>query len=391
MGEPGPEKHSVPGSADAPSGSDSPGQRAVHGATAAGRAVPPDRQERRTSTVAALIGALAVTFVSAVFIASFIGGLHAPGPRSVPVGLVGTPTQASSLDAKLNSQAPGAFTITSYPTVTAARNAIIHRSTDAALVPSSTSQLLLVATAVSQAETNAIIKAFTAGATKAHVPLTVQNIRPLHPGDPQGLAQLFFVVALLAPSLAFGNQLISRIGAGLSEFRHLAMIAVYAVIVAAVATAIADPGIGALTGAPWGVFGIGVLLAFTAAVMSAAATRWAGGLGNIVLLLLFVPVGISSSGSTLGPRMITPWYADLGMALPPGTAQPVVRNVTYFNGNAIINPLLILSAWALAGVIALVLAAVLHPPMPGKSRQQTDSPAGAVPATAGAHGTSVPR
>jgi hypothetical protein len=75
-----------------------------------------------------------------------------------------------------------------------------------------------------------------------------------------------------------------------------------------------------------------------------------------------VPVGISSSGTTLGPRMITPWYADLGKALPPGTAQPAIRNVTYFSGNAIIDPLLVLSAWALAGVIALVLAAVLHPP-----------------------------
>ncbi len=373
MGEPGPADESAPDSVTARSGSTSPSRSAAHEATAVGRAGSQDRQDRRSATLGALIGALAVTFVSAVFIVAFIGGLHAPGPRSVPIGLVGSAAEASQLSASLSHQAPGAFVIHSYPTETAARNGIGSRNIDAALVPGPTAQRLLVATAVSEAETNAILKAFGAEAATAHVSLTVQNVRPLHSGDPQGLAQLFFVVALLAPSLGFGNQLISRIGPKLNEYRHLAMIAVYSVIVAAVATAIADAGIGALTGAPWGVFGVGVLLAFAAAAMTAAATRWIGGLGFIVLLLLFVPVGVSSSGSTLGPHMITPWYADVGKALLPGSAQPAVRNITYFNGHDIIDPLLVLSAWALAGVIALVLAAVLHPPIPGKRSQEQES------------------
>jgi hypothetical protein len=111
---------------------------------------------------------------------------------------------------------------------------------------------------------------------------------------------------------------------------------------------------------------VGALVAFAVAVMAAAATRWAGGLAYLVILLLFVPVGISSSGSTLGPHMITQWYADLGRVLPPGAGQTAVRNVTYFGGNAVIHPLLFLAARALAGVIALALAAALHPPVPGQ-------------------------
>jgi hypothetical protein len=365
-----------------PSSSESPGRPVAHGATAVGPVVRHDRRERRRTEAGALLAALGVTLVSAIFIVSFIGGLHTPGPRSVPIGLVGSPAQAARLGATLSHHAPGAFAISSYPDATAARNAIGDRSIDAALVPGPTGQHLLVASAVSEAETNAIIKAFEAGAAKAHVPLTVQDLRPLHAGDPEGLAQLFFVVALLAPSLVFGNLLISRIGTKLNEFRHLAMIALYSVIVAAVATAIADAGIGALTGAPWGVFGIGALVAFAAAVVGAAATRWTGTIGYAILLLLFVPVGISSSGSTLGPRMISPWWADVGKALPPGSAQPAVRNVTYFDSHAIIDPLLILSAWALAGVIALVLAAFLHPPMPGAPSRSADAGTSSVPAAA---------
>jgi hypothetical protein len=347
-----------------------PSQRGTHSATAVGPTTLQYKQDRRRNLAFGLISAFLVTAASAIFVVAFIGGLHDPGPRSVPIGLVGSPVQASRLTTAFSHQAPGAFTITSYPTEAAARSGIADRNIDAALVPSPTSQRLLVATAVSEGETNAIIKAFGTGAAKAHVPLKVQNIRPLHPGDPQGLSQVFFVTALLAPSLAFGNLLINRIGPRLNEYWHLAMITFYAVIIAAVATAIADAAIGALTGAPWAIFGIGALLAFASAVMSAAATRWAGGLGYLPLLLLFVPVGLSSSGTTLGPRMITPWYADVGRALPPGTAQPAIRNVTYFNGNAIIDPLLVLSAWALAGVIALVLAAVLHPPMREQSEHK---------------------
>jgi hypothetical protein len=82
--------------------------------------------------------------------------------------------------------------------------------------------------------------------------------------------------------------------------------------------------------------------------------------------LLFIAVGIPSSGTTLGPNMITAWYADLGRALPPGTAMPAIKNTVYFNGNNITTPLLILSAWALAGILAMVMAAILHPPLRGQ-------------------------
>jgi hypothetical protein len=359
-----------------------PGPGATHAATAVGPASSSFREARRKYVVGVLISAFAVTVVSAVFIVSFIGGLHDPGPRSVPVGLVGSPAQASRLNTALGQHAPAAFSVTSYPTATAARDAITGRRIDAAAIPRPPALHLLVASAVSEAETNAILKAFTAAAAKAHLRLTVQNIRPLHRGDPEGLSMLFFIIALLAPSLAFGNQLITRFGTHLSELWHLAMITVYAAIISAVATAIADAGIGALTGAPWAIFGVGALLAFTGAVACAAFTRWAGAIGFLILLLLFIPVGISSSGSTLGPHMITQWYADLGRALPPGAAQPAVRNVTYFGGNAITIPLLVLSAWALAGVIALALAAVMHPPMPGRPGQRPDATAAGVPASA---------
>ena len=330
-----------------------------------GRHEHPGRQpaaERRRDTVATLIGALGVTLFSLVFIASFIGALHKPGPRGVPVGIVGTPGNAASLSAALGRAVPGGFTVTSYQSEQAARNAILHRGADAALVPGH-QQVLLVASAAGAALTQDTVQAFTGVAKAAGVPLTTQNIHQLPANDPQGLSQVFFVTALLAPSLAFGELLISRFGKRMHPLRQLALIPIYAVIVAAVAVAIADPGIGALRGAPWGMFGIGTLLAFAAAVTSAAATRWGKGLGHAVILLLFIPVGIAASGTTLGPKLITPWYADLGHALLPGAALPAVQNIVYFNGDAITTQMIVLSAWAAAGAIALALTMFIRRPV----------------------------
>jgi hypothetical protein len=352
-----------------------PGWQGAHGATATGSVASSPglssqgRPERHKSLAAGLIGALVATLLSLIFVSSFVGALHNPGPRSVPVGIVGPPVAASRLGSSLDHAVPGGFIVTSFPTEAAAGGAISDRTIDAALVPGLHGQHLLVAGAVSQALTTAIVKVFTTGAARVGVPLAVANIRPLHASDPEGLSQTFFVVALLAPSFVFGNQLVRRVAPNLSTLWHLALIGVYAPIVAAVAVAIADAAIGALAGAPWGLFGIGTLLAFAAASMAAAAARWAGGIGVAVIGLLFIPIGIASSGVTLGPNMITRWYADVGKALPPGAALPAVLNTTYFNANAITTPLLILSAWALAGILAMVLAAILHPPIPGQRPQ----------------------
>jgi len=365
-------------------GDSSSQEHGPHSATASGPVSSPPgvssehRQKVRRNLVAGLIGALVATFLSLVFISSFIGALHDPRPRSAPVGIVGSAATASSLTGTLDHALPGGYTVTSYPTATAARNAINDRTIDAALVPGPHGQNLVVAQAVGSGLTNATVKVFAGLAARAHVPLAVTDIRPLHASDPQGLSQNFFVIALLAPSFLFGNQLTSRIAPKLGPHGHLAVLAVYAAIVAAVAVAIADGAIGALTGAPWGLFGIGTLLAFAASVIGAAAARWAGGIGVALFGLLFIPVGIASSGVTLGPNMITPWYADLGKALPAGSALPAVLNTTYFHANAITTPLLILSAWALAGILALALAAILHAPIPGQqppAEQATDAAA----------------
>ncbi|MBY8881178.1 hypothetical protein [Actinacidiphila acidipaludis] len=329
-----------------------------------------------------VIGALGATFVSLVFIASFMGALHAPGPRAVPIAVVGTQAQASAIGDSLGKVRSGGYDVSSYPTAQAARDAILDRKVDAALLPAPPGAVLAVATAAGSAVTNATVADVSTVAQASGTQLALQNIRPLPANDPQGISQVFFVIALLAPSLVFANMLVTRFGRAMHPVGQLLSILAYSVIVAAVAVAVTDPGIGALTGAPWGLFGIGTLLAFAAAVTAAAAARWARGLGYLVVFLLFIPVGVASSGTTLGPHMITQWYADVGKALPAGAALPAVQNTVYFSGNDTATPLLILSAWAVAGAMALALTAYFRPPALGAGRHEPAHPTADPGATA---------
>jgi hypothetical protein len=66
-------------------------------------------------------------------------------------------------------------------------------------------------------------------------------------------------------------------------------------------------------------------------------------------------------------------------------ALPAVQNTVYFNGSAITTPLLVLSALAVFGAMALALTAVFEPPALGPNRQHPEQPAPDTGAAAEAH------
>ena len=301
-------------------GTAAPDSGGAHGAYAVGppaAAAARQLSAGRGGVAAGLIGAIAVTVISLVFIISYIGALHAPGPHSVPTGVVGGQAGTSAVSRTLDRAAPGRYDVASYPSATAARHAIIDRTIDVAAVFRPQGEQLLVATAISPSLANSTIKIFQRLAQTAGVPLTVQDVRPLPTSDPDGLSKIYFMIALLAPSLTFGNMLITRISPRLHPLWHLAVIAALRPSspqsprrwpIPRSALSLAPPGRCSAS-------------AHYSPSPSPSRTRprlaGPGGIGYVAVFLLFIPVGIASSGLTLGPNMITQWYADLGKALPP--------------------------------------------------------------------------
>jgi hypothetical protein len=318
---------------------------------------------RMSKTIAKIVAAaIGVTLVSMLFVGSFVGALHDPAPHRLPVGVVAPPAAARELDAAFARHAPGAFAVIAYPSVTAARHAILDRDADGVLLPGHGQQRLLIAGAAGRFVSQAVTTAFTGAAAAAGQHLTVTDIRPMPPADQDGVAPLYFFIGLSLPSAAFGIALANILGKGSSGAAavrlaavRLAALAGYAILVAAAATWIADGVIGALPGVPAALIAVGALTAFAIGSAFSAGWRLIGPPLTALLALLIIPVGVAASGGPFGPAFVTSWYAHLGSALPAGATLSAVRDVVSFDGHALAGPLLTLCLWA--AIATIVLAA----------------------------------
>lgn len=295
---------------------------------------------------------LAVTLVGMVFAGSFLGALHRPRPHGVPVAVAAPPQVAAGLDAALDRRAAGAFDVRPYPGEAEARRALLRRDVDGVFVPGA--NRLIVAGATGRATSTLLTEVFR-GASGGR--LTVEDVRPLPADDGNGIASVFFVVAVVIPGIALG--VISSVAAPRAGVAaRLAALAAGAVAVAGADALIADAVLGALGGAPWTLWGIGALLAFTVAAAVAGVLRIAGPAGAAVAVLLIVPVGVPASGGPVGAGFIPRWYAELGEHLPVGAGINAVRNIVYFDANAVGGWLLVLAVWAGAGTLLTMLPRV---------------------------------
>lgn len=317
-------------------------------------------------TIIKIAGAASgMTLASMLIVGSFAGALHQPSPHRLPVAVVAPAGVTGRLSAALRQQAAGAFDVKRYRSEHAARQAILNRDVDAALVPGPVRQRLLMAGAAGRFVTGAVTATFQAEAAAAGQQLSVQDIRPLPPGDENRISPLFFFIGLALPSI--GIVLAGAIGAQLGAVGRLSALAGFAILAGAAAAWVADGMVGALTGAPFGLAGFGALTAFAIAAACAAAWRLAGPPLAVLTALLLVPVGVPAAGGPFGASFVTSWYAHLGSALPAGAALPGICNIVYFDSNALFGPLLVLCLWA--GIAAAPLALPRLPLLSHRTRQ----------------------
>ena len=77
-----------------------------------------------------------------------------------------------------------------------------------------------------------------------------------------------------------------------------------------------------------------------------------GQLGTLLVAVLFIVVGGSGAGGS-GTFMLPVYWRNIGVLFPPQNAVDLIRNVLYFGGNDITTPLIVLFAYALAGVAVI--------------------------------------
>jgi hypothetical protein len=80
------------------------------------RARPSVVTEMMRTTVKIAMSAVGATLAGMLFVGVFVGALHQPAPRQVPVGVAGLAAAARQVGADLARHSPGAFTVTRIPT-----------------------------------------------------------------------------------------------------------------------------------------------------------------------------------------------------------------------------------------------------------------------------------
>lgn len=302
--------------------------------------------------VAAAAGALTLMLT---FVGVFLAAFHDPRPNRVPVAVVGTTDRAHAVQAKVNGLGLGTVHVVAVDSPDEARAKVLSQGVQAAVVPGTRPPGVLVAQAASPIEEQTLELMFG----KALGPISVDDVRPLPAGDSKGLATVFAGFGLTVGGVAFGAAL-SVLGRRAPLPVLIGALGGLSVLGGLGVALIADPWIGALTGAFWQLAGVAALLVLAVAATMSGLGRLAGPAGLAIGVLVVLVVGISSAGGPLGYLMLPDFYRTISQALPTGAAVTAIRHAVYFDTAHIAQPVLVLEAWALGGVLALAAGSALR-------------------------------
>src|ERR671918_361751 len=305
-------------------------------------------------SVAAACGlALALLFT---YVALFTAALRDPQPEGIEVAVFAPAAQAQQLEAGLERSAPGVYDLESADSPESARQAVLDRGADGALVLTAGGARVLTASAGGTATADALGEGLTRAVADTGGPAQVQDLKPLPANDSRGMSSYFTTIGVLIGSLA-AAVLMWLLAPRLGVFARMGALGVFGVL-AGLITAVTTAGIvDTLDGAFWSVAGVTALLSLAISLPTAGLVRWLGAAGIGVSMMVMVVLGLSSSGGLLSPEFLPGFFEVVGPLLPPDAAREALRSVVYFDGHGTTDALGVLAIWVVVGASGLLAAA----------------------------------
>ncbi|MFF6984139.1 ABC transporter permease [Streptomyces sp. NPDC008343] len=301
-----------------------------------------------------------------LFIASYVGALHDPKPKNVPLGVVAPGVAAQQTVDRLENLPDDPLDPRTVADAATARKQILNREIDGALLvdPNSTTDTLLVATGggrVLAATLESLVA--TLERSEARTLRTI-DVAPADRHDANGLTSFYATVGWCVGGYLCASIMTISSGAGRPTPRRsvirLIVMALVAIAAGLGGALIIGPILGALPGSLAALWGVGALITFAVGAATLAFQAIFGMAGIGLVILIVVILGNPSAGGALPLPLLPPFWKDIGPALPPGAGTWATRSIAYFKGNDTTASLLILSAWAAAGAAITLLAAKLR-------------------------------
>lgn len=322
-------------------------------APAAAESSAPGPASRLPQGPRALIGVvLALTVAVGLMLLAFAAPAVHSGPTDLPLAVAGPPPAVSQVTAALDQARPGAFTVTTYDSADQVDQAIRDREAIGGISVGADGITIHTATAAGAPYAPMLT---TIGNTLAAQgqPVTFTDVVPLTADDPAGSG-----LTALALPLVFGGM---ASAVALSFVTRRASLRIGGALTFSVLAGLTAGGIltwlGTIDGAYWptsAAIALGIA-AISLTILGLEAVLGLPGLGIGALTMLFVANPLS--GVATGPLWLPQPWGAIGQFLPVGAAGTTIRSAAFFDGAGATTALLVLVAWACAGLVLVLLGA----------------------------------
>ncbi|MEH1097636.1 hypothetical protein [Micromonospora sp. CPCC 205561] len=317
--------------------------------------------DRLPRTAALLLGTLVL---ATAFIAAYVGALHRPTPRDVPVGVVRGDQKAQALLDAVRNQTDTLEAV-DYGDPAAADDGLLGREVYGVLTTNAEGGFVLTtASAAAPAATDVVVRVLGTAARQAEMPLRVTDEVPVASTDPRGLVPFYLAVGhvlggyLAATVLGLGNGTAPR-GLRRAGLR-IAALAAYSLVLGAVGAVVVGPALDVWDHDLLGVGATGALAVFAAAMIASAAQGWLGLFGTGLVMLLLVVLGNPSSGGIYAPEFLPTWLRGMHRWNVPGLVTDLIESVVYFDRRSTGWPVAGLTIWTVLGVAGVLSATLFH-------------------------------
>jgi hypothetical protein len=311
---------------------------------------------------------LAALVLTLAFGLSYVGAFHEPTPHQVPVAVVGPGALSSQLDALPGDPLDARQASSRADALAQIEDRDVYGAYEAA------TNHLFVASAANRATAVALEETFNrAAAARGGPAVSVTDVKPLPPEDPNGTALFYSMIAWVFGGY-IASTLIGLVGSPRSRSTQraaarLAALAGFSVIAGVLSVVLLHASFDVFSGHVLALCAIATLTMFASGAATAGIQAALGPAGTGLVILLFVILGNPASGGPFARPLLPGFWRTIGGLLPPGASVDLSRSALFFDGERIVGPILVLVGWAILGTaLALALGGRITDPVDVEAR-----------------------
>lgn len=289
-----------------------------------------------------------------LFCFCYVFAFHSPTPKDVPVAVVGSSQVAAPFAASLEKGSDGALRVTALTSVTEARAEVRSGELAAAYVPGATSARLLVASGAQFQLASLAKEVFTPVAAQQKLTLVVDDLAPLPKGDSYGTA-LFYLTLLSTIGGYMVAMFVGLMGGPLRHRTRIGVIAGFSVLFPLISTLLVRYVLGVVDGHFFAIWATGAATAFAIGLVVNGLSYFFGRFVTGAALFLFVFLNVPASGGAFPAELVPQPFTFLHPFVSGTGTLDLLRHAIYGVGPGVGSGLLVLGAYAAAGVILTVL------------------------------------